>query len=355
MVHDHGQSKLNSAQLNSAQLNTTPHHTTPHNATLRYSALLYFSRLCAHSTFHCMLTDRAQFRRVMLCTISGHIDVLAAVEAIASVHYSLGDTENATRHLSRAIAGLELALETDDRTGANTGASIARGDAGDGYTAADDDDAADADADGGGTTGDTYINGLLARAYETQTQLYVDLELPGSAYQSAKAALAARKLAHGNWDPRVATNLATLAGLCQQRGHADEEAECLKDAIHILEMQDDPDHLQVARLVARLGVANIACGNADDGIDLLQEGLVAVKANVASPSLEVAAIEFELASAHRLLGNGERAIPLLHSCLTIRAETLPIGHAHIGHVKNMLIALYTESGRRIPNSLYEFE
>ena len=96
--------------------------------------------------------------------------------------------------------------------------------------------------------------------------------------------------------------MATLAGLCQQlpqHSYADEEVECLKDAIHILDMQDDPDSLQVARLMARLGVAYIARGNEEDGVDLLQEGLVAVKANLPSPSLEVASIEFDLASAHR--------------------------------------------------------
>jgi len=290
----------------------------------------------------------------------GHIDVLAAVEALASVYYSLGDTDNAKELLSRSIAGLEVALETDDRTGANSGARIGNAN-GSVYSAGSEYDADDdVAADNGGanpTTGDTYINGLLARAYETQSQLHIDLELPGAAYQSAKSALAARKLAHGNYDPRVATILATLAGLCQQlpqHSHANEEVECLKDAIHILDMQDDPDSLQVARLMARLGVAYIARGSEEDGVELLQEGLVAVKANLPQQSLEVAAIEFDLASAHRLLGNGERAIPLLHSCLSTRAEVLPIGHAHIGNVKNMLIAIYTESGRRIPNSLYEF-
>jgi hypothetical protein len=92
----------------------------------------------------------------------------------------------------------------------------------------------------------------------------------------------------------------------------------------------------------------------DDAIELLQEGLISVKENVPAPSLEVADVEFTLASAYRENGNGERAIPLLHAALTTRAAKLEKGHPEIGAVKNALIALYAESGRRIPSSLYEF-
>jgi hypothetical protein len=39
--------------------------------------------------------------------------------------------------------------------------------------------------------------------------------------------------------------------------HAEEGMECLRDAIHILEMQDTRDVLRIARLVVRLGAARV--------------------------------------------------------------------------------------------------
>jgi zinc transporter 9 len=251
-----------------------------------------------------------------------HVEVAAALEALGAVYCSLHEHLLAHTTTGRAISILQQLDDPTKVSAEQTG----------------------------------YVRGLLARAHETHAQILSDQGQPGAAYAPLVAALEIRREVHGGHDARLAATLALLGRLCGRlpaAKHGREAISHLEEAVAILQHQRDPDHLRIGRLMVDLGNCFLRGSDPAEAAARFTDGLALVEANTMYGSLEVAAVQVKLAAAHQELGQLDEAMGLLWAAHDTQAAKLKKGDPALHQVKNTLITLCNETGRDVPERLFD--